>query len=35
MLEINYIKEMPEDNFFIDLKLIEKYQQMKPSLMAK
>ena len=35
MSEINDIKEMPEGNFPINLKLITKYQRTEPSLMAK
>ena len=33
MLEINDIKEIPECSFPINLKLIQKYQRIEPSLM--
>ena len=29
--EINYIEELPEGTFLINLKLIQKYQRMEPS----
>ena len=35
MSEINYIKEIPEVTFPINLKIIENYQRTEPSLMAK
>ena len=33
--EINDIKEIPEDNFPINLKLIKKYQRLEPIIKAK
>ena len=33
--EINDIKEIPEGNFPINLRLIDQYKQMKPILIAK
>ena len=35
MSEINIFKEIPECNFPINLKLIQKYQQLEPSIRAK
>ena len=35
MLEINDIKELHEDNFPINLKVIQKYQRSEPSIIAK
>ena len=35
MSEINDIKELPEVNFPINLKLIKKYQRSEPSIIAK
>ena len=35
MSEINDIEELPEVNFPINLKLIQKYQQSEPSIIAK
>ena len=35
MSEINYIEELPEGTFLINLKLIQKYQRAEPSLMGK
>ena len=32
--EINDIKELPEGNFPINLKLIQKYQRSEPSIIA-
>ena len=33
--DINYIKELYEGTFPINLKLIQKYQQVEPSILAK
>ena len=33
--EINYIEEIPEDDFNIHFKTIQQYQWAEPSLMAK
>ena len=35
MSEINDIKELPEGNFPINLKLIQIYQRLEPSILAK
>ena len=35
MSEINYIEELPEGTFSINLKVIQKYQQAEPSITAK
>ena len=35
MSEINDIEEVPEGNFPINFKLIKKYQQKNPSILAK
>ena len=35
MSEINDIEELPEDTFLINLKLIQKYQRLEPSMIAK
>ena len=35
MSKINDVEELPEGNFPINLKLIQKYQRTEPSLMAK
>ena len=35
MSEINYIEELPEGTFTINLKLIQRHQRMEPSLMDK
>ena len=35
MSEINDIEELPEGTFPIKLKLIQKYQQVEPSIIAK
>ena len=35
MSEINDIEELSEGNFPINLKLIQKYQQWEPSILAK
>ena len=35
MSEINKIEELPEDTFLINIKLIQKYKQEEPIVMAK
>ena len=35
MSEINDIEEIPEGNFPINLKLVQKYQQVEPIITAK
>ena len=35
MSEINDIEELPEVNFSINLRLIQKYQRLEPSIIAK
>ena len=35
MSEINNIEEIPEGDFPINLKLIQKYQRLEPSILAK
>ena len=35
MSEINNIEELPEGKFSITLKLIQKYQRLEPSIIAK
>ena len=35
MSEVNYIEELPEGTFTINLKLMQKYQRLEPSIRDK